>query len=66
MEALIDAFPDHSPGIVVAMKRYGEEPVQSADYEIGPDPEDLLKLLAQVTSSEHGTLHQAASLPRSA
>jgi len=49
-EALISAFRAHCPGFIVALKRYREQLVEGADYQIEPDPEDLLELVAQLAS----------------
>lgn len=49
-EALVSAFRAHCPGIVVALKRPGEAPVQGADFEIEPAPDGIVNVITQIVS----------------
>lgn len=48
-ETLIHAFRDKRPkAAVVALKRHGEDILQDADLSIEPNPQELLKTLANL------------------
>jgi DNA-binding NtrC family response regulator len=47
-ELLIAEFRSHCSAPVVALKRYGEQPVRGADFHIEPKPEHLLQVVAQL------------------
>ena len=49
-ETLIAAFRAHCSAPIVALKRQGEVPVESADFEIEPEPEKLLALVGALVS----------------
>lgn len=49
-EALVTAFRSHCSAPVIALKRLGEEPTASADFEIEPDPGQLLQVISRVIS----------------
>jgi len=51
-EALISDFRKHCPGgPVIALRRIGERPVIGADYEIEPEPQEIVDLVARIASS---------------
>lgn len=48
-EKLVDEFRKHCPATVISLRRNaGEQLVRGADHLIEPDPEPLLKLVAQI------------------
>jgi CheY-like chemotaxis protein len=49
-QALVDAFRAHCSAPVVALKRIGEEPTSAADFEIEPEPGQLLQVISRVIS----------------
>jgi DNA-binding NtrC family response regulator len=49
-ESLVGAFRVHCPAAIVALKKPGEAPVEGADFEIDPEPEKLLALVAALIS----------------
>jgi CheY-like chemotaxis protein len=49
-ESLIGAFRARCPGPVVALIRYGEQPVQGAHFHIEPKPDELLELVGKLTA----------------
>lgn len=49
--ALIAAFRAHSPAPVVALKRMGEELPMAADFQIEPDPAQLLATISRIISN---------------
>lgn len=49
-EVLVSAFRAHCSAPVIALKRVGEEPTTSADFQIEPDPGQLLAVIRQVIS----------------
>src|SRR5690348_17087705 len=51
-EALISDFRKHCPGgAVIALRRNGERPVIGADYEIEPEPKEIVDVVARIASS---------------
>ncbi|HYL97164.1 MAG TPA: hypothetical protein VET69_15265 [Terriglobales bacterium] len=46
--ALVDAFRAHCKAPVVALKRTGEEPTSAADFEIEPEPSQLLQVISSL------------------
>ena len=50
--ALIAAFRAHSLAPVVALKRMGEEPALTADFQIEPDPGQLVAVVARIIEGE--------------
>ena len=53
-EALAAAFRAHCSAPIIALKRFGEEPVRGADFLIEPEPNQLLALVANVISRKAG------------
>jgi DNA-binding NtrC family response regulator len=51
-ESLIAAFRTRSSASVIALIKYGERPVHSADFQIEPNPEQLLQLVEKVISGQ--------------
>lgn len=49
--ALISAFRAHSSAPVVALKKVGEETPMSADFQIEPDPGQLLSVISRIISN---------------
>jgi len=49
--ALIAAFRAHSSAPVVALKKMGEESPPAADFQIEPDPAQLLIIVSQIIAS---------------
>jgi len=46
--ALVDAFHAHCSAPVIALKRIGEEPTSEADFEIEPEPSQLLQVISSL------------------
>lgn len=50
---LVKAFRQTCPGPIISLRRsIGEERVDGADYHIEPDPEPLLKLVADLVRTQ--------------
>lgn len=49
-EKLVAAFRTHCSAPVIALKKFGEEPTSSADFEIEPEPGQLLQVISRVIS----------------
>jgi DNA-binding response OmpR family regulator len=49
-EVLVAAFRAHSRAPIIALKKYGEE-ITSADFEIDPDPAELLEVVSRLVTS---------------
>lgn len=49
-EALVAAFRAHCSAPVIALKKFGEEPISAADFEIEPEPDQLLQVISRVIS----------------
>jgi CheY-like chemotaxis protein len=49
-ESLVVAFRTHSSAPVIALKRFGEEPISSVDFEIEPEPGQLLQVISSLLS----------------
>jgi len=47
-QALVDAFRARCSAPVVALKRTGEEPTSAADFEIEPEPSQLLQVISSL------------------
>ena len=48
-EQMVNAFRDSCPNPIISLRRNaGQQPLAGADYDIEPDPEPLLKLIAQI------------------
>lgn len=49
-EALANAFRAHNHRPVILLNRQGDAPLASADYEIEPDPSELLALVSKIVN----------------
>lgn len=49
--ALISAFRAHSSAPVVALKKMGEETPMAADFQIEPEPSQLLDIISRIISN---------------
>jgi DNA-binding response OmpR family regulator len=50
-ESLVAAFRAQCRAPIVALKKVGEESIAAADFQIDPDPEQLLETVSRVLSS---------------
>jgi hypothetical protein len=51
---MVETFRSVCPGVIIALRRTNEPLVRGADYEIEPDPELLLKLIAEIFRKRDG------------
>ena len=49
-ESFIAAFRARCSAPIIALQRYGLEPVEGADFEIEPEPEKLVALVGKIIS----------------
>jgi DNA-binding response OmpR family regulator len=58
-EALVAAFRAHSRAPIVALKKFGEETTSAVDFEIDPEPAELLAVVSRLLPSSAASARPA-------